>query len=66
MRKTSDGQSVTGTEIFQDVKNAVYQIIAGKAATSYAIGLVPMNDAEHAGLRNSAVTIRGANKSLGS
>jgi L-lactate dehydrogenase len=27
------------TEIFQNVKNAAYQIVAGKGATNYAIGL---------------------------
>ena len=107
------------TEIFQNVKDAAYQIVAGKGATNYAIGLatakileallhdenrilpvssllngygegenaiddvclsvpcivnrtgveqalaVPMNDAERAGLRNSAETIRSAIKSLG-
>jgi L-lactate dehydrogenase len=107
------------TEIFQNVKDAAYQIVAGKGATNYAIGLatakileallhdenrilpvssllsgygegenaiddvclsvpcivnrggveqaltVPMNDAERAGLRNSAETIRGAIRSLG-
>ena len=104
------------TEIFQNVKNAAYQVVAGKGATNYAIGLatakileavlgdenrilpvssllngymdglddvclsvpcivnragveqalaVPMNDAERAGLRNSAETIRNAIKSLG-
>jgi L-lactate dehydrogenase len=107
------------TEIFQNVKNAAYQIVAGKGATNYAIGLatakileallhdenrilpvssllmgygegddaiedvclsvpcivnrggveqplaVPMNDAERAGLRNSAETIRAAITSLG-
>ena len=106
-------------EIFDNVKNAAYQIVAGKGATNYAIGLatakileallrdenrilpvssllsgygegenaiddvclsvpcivnrggveqaltVPMNDAERAGLRNSAETIRGAIRSLG-
>ena len=103
------------TEIFQNVKNAAYQIIQGKGATNYAIGLatarileavlhdenrilpvssllsdyegitdvclsvpcivdrggvdavlkVPMNDAERAGLRNSADTIRNAIRELG-
>jgi L-lactate dehydrogenase len=107
------------TAIFQNVKNAAYQIVAGKGATNYAIGLatskilegllrdenrilpvssllngygegddaindvclsvpcivnragveqpllVPMNDAERAGLRNSAETIRGVIRSLG-
>jgi L-lactate dehydrogenase len=107
------------TEIFQNVKDAAYQIVAGKGATNYAIGLatakileallhdenrilpvssllkgygegddaiddvclsvpcivnaggveqalaIPMNDAERAGLRNSAETIRGAIRSLG-
>jgi L-lactate dehydrogenase len=107
------------TEIFQNVKNAAYQIVAGKGATNYAIGLatskileallrdenrilpvssllggyggegqtiddvclsvpcivnragveqalqVPMNDAERAGLSNSAATIRQAIRSLG-
>ena len=103
------------TEIFQDVKNAAYQIIQGKGATNYAIGLatarileavlhdenrilpvsslledydgisdvclsvpsivnrggvdsvlkVPMNEAEKAGLRNSAETIRAAVRGLG-
>ena len=107
------------TEIFQNVKNAAYQIIQGKGATNYAIGLstakileallhdenrilpvssllkgygegeqaiddvclsvpcivngggmeqslpIPMNDAERAGLRNSAETIRSAIRSLG-
>jgi len=107
------------TEIFQNVKDAAYQIVAGKGATNYAIGLatakileallhdenrilpvssllkgygegeqpiddvclsipcivngggveqplaVPMNDAERAGLRNSAETIRTAIRSLG-
>ncbi len=104
------------TEIFQNVKDAAQQIIAGKGATNYAIGLAtarvlesilkdenrilpvsslltnyadgvddvclsipcivdrtgvetpldgPMNDAERAGLRNSAETIRAALKSLG-
>ncbi len=109
------------TEIFQKVKNAAYQIVAGKGATNYAIGLatakileallhdenrilpvssllseygaqaqgadllddvclsipcivnrggveqpltVPMNDAERAGLRSSADTIRNAIRSL--
>ena len=103
------------TEIFQNVKTAAYQIIQGKGATNYAIGLatakileallhdedrvlpvsslledydgisdvclsvpciidrggvdavlkVPMNDAEKAGLRNSADTIRKAIRELG-
>jgi L-lactate dehydrogenase len=107
------------TEIFQNVKDAAYQIVAGKGATNYAIGLatakileallhdenrilpvssllrnygegehaiddvcmsVPcivnrggveqalgasMNDAERAGLRNSAEIIRDAIRSLG-
>ena len=103
------------TEIFQNVKNAAYQIIQGKGATNYAIGLatarileavlhdenrilpvsslledydgisdvclsvpcivnrggvdsvlmVPMNEAEKAGLRNSAETIRTAVRGLG-
>ena len=104
------------TEIFQNVKNAAYQIIQGKGATNYAIGLatarileavlhdenrvlpvssllehydegisdvclsvpcivnrggvdsvlkVPMNEAEKAGLRNSAETIRAAVRGLG-
>jgi L-lactate dehydrogenase len=107
------------TEIFQNVKDAAYQIVAGKGATNYAIGLstakileavlhdenrilpvssllrrygegqhalddvclsvpcivnrtgvdqplsVPMNDAERAGLANSAATIREAIHSLG-
>jgi len=103
------------TEIFQSVKNAAYQVIQGKGATNYAIGLatarileailhdenrvlpvssllgdyrgiddvclsvpsivnrggvettlpVPLNDAELAGLRNSADTIRGTVRSLG-
>jgi L-lactate dehydrogenase len=105
------------TEIFQNVKDAAYQIVAGKGATNYAIGLatakileallhdenrilpvssllsgegenaiddvclsvpcivnrggveqalaVPMNEAERAGLRNSAETIRNAIRSLG-
>jgi L-lactate dehydrogenase len=104
------------TEIFQNVKNAAYQIIQGKGATNYAIGLatarileavlhdenrilpvsslledydegmsdvclsvpcivnrggvdsalkVPMNEAEKAGLRNSAETIREAVRGLG-
>jgi L-lactate dehydrogenase len=107
------------TEIFQNVKDAAYQIVAGKGATNYAIGLatakileallhdenrilpvssllsgygegenavddvclsvpcivnrggveqalaVPMNDAERAGLRNSAETIRNTIRSLG-
>lgn len=103
------------TEIFQNVKNAAYQIIQGKGATNYAVGLatakileslmrdenrvlpvsslltdyrgisdiclsvpsivnhfgveqplpIPMNDAELAGLRNSAETIRGTIRGLG-
>ena len=103
------------TEIFQDVKTAAYQVIQGKGATNYAIGLatarileavlhdenrilpvsslltdyhgiddvclsvptivnhkgvgqplpLPLNDAELAGLRNSADTIRGVVRSLG-
>jgi L-lactate dehydrogenase len=103
------------TEIFQDVKNAAYQVIQGKGATNYAIGLatarileavlhdenrilpvsslledyhgigdvclsvpcivnrtgvdaalpIPLNEAELAGLRNSAETIRNAIRSLG-
>src|SRR5438552_146860 len=103
------------TEIFQNVKTAAAQIIAGKGATNYAIGLaaarileallhdenrwlpvssllsgyreisalclsvpcivnrggaeqplvVPMNENEIAGLKNSAETIRTAIKSLG-
>src|SRR5687768_16782050 len=103
------------TEIFQNVKNAAYQIIQGKGATNYAIGLatakileallndenrvlpvsslltdyrdisdvclsvpcivnakgvdealkVPMNDAEVAGLRNSAERFREAIRSVG-
>ena len=104
------------TDIFQNVKNAAYQIIEGKGATNYAIGLstakileallhdenrilpvsslltdygggitdvclsvpsivnrtgveialpVPMNDAEHAGLRNSADRIKEAVRALG-
>jgi L-lactate dehydrogenase len=103
------------TEIFENVKNAAYQIIQGKGATNYAIGLatsrileailhdenrvlpvtsliesyhgiddvclalpsivnrrgvepplpIPMNDAEEAGLRNSAETIRAAIRALG-
>jgi L-lactate dehydrogenase len=103
------------TEIFQNVKQAAYQIIQGKGATNFAIGLatakilegilhnenrilpvtslltdyrgisdvclsvpsivnrngveaalpVPMNEAEEAGLRNSAEVIRGAARSLG-
>jgi L-lactate dehydrogenase len=103
------------TEIFENVKTAAAQIIAGKGATNYAIGLataeildallaegsrilpvssllsgyqgisdvclsvpcivnrqgveqplpVPMNDAEIAGLRNSADTIRDAIRQLG-
>lgn len=103
------------TEIFQNVKTAAYQVIQGKGATNYAIGLatarileavlhdenrvmpvssllsnyhgiddvclsvptivdrhgvgqalpVPMNEAELAGLRNSAETIRGVIRSLG-
>jgi L-lactate dehydrogenase len=103
------------TEIFQTVKSAADQIIAGKGATTYAIGLastrileallnnesrvlpvsallndyvgisdvcisvpsivdcngvdtalpIPMNDAEVAGLRNSADKVREALKALG-
>jgi L-lactate dehydrogenase len=103
------------TEIFQNVKNAAQQIIAGKGATDYAIGLatakilesllhdenrvlpvsslltdyqglsdvclsvpcivnragveqalpIKMNDAELAGLRNSAEQIRAAIRSAG-
>ena len=103
------------TEIFQNVKTAAYQVIQGKGATNYAIGLatarileavvhdenrvlpvsslltdyhgigdvclsvpsivdrhgvgqalpVPLNDAELAGLRNSAETIRGVVRTLG-
>ena len=103
------------TEIFQNVKEAANQIIRGKGATNYAIGLatakilegilhdenrilpvtsmlsdyrgisdvclsvpsivnragvetplpVPMNEAEEAGLRNSAEVIRNAARSLG-
>ena len=103
------------TEIFQNVKTAAYQVIQGKGATNYAIGLatarileavlhdesrilpvsslltdyhaisdvclsvptivnhtgvgqplpLPLNDAELAGLRNSADTIRGVIRSLG-
>jgi L-lactate dehydrogenase len=103
------------TEIFQNVKTAAYQVIQGKGATNYAIGLatasileavvhdenrvlpvssvltdyhgiedvclsvpsivdrhgvgqalpVPLNEAELAGLRNSAETIRGVVRSLG-
>jgi L-lactate dehydrogenase len=103
------------TEIFQNVKDAAAQIIAGKGATNYAVGLatakileallhderrvlpvsslltdyhgisdvclsvpsilnrggvdallpVPMNDAEEAGLRNSADRIRETIRSLG-
>jgi L-lactate dehydrogenase len=103
------------TQIFQDVKTAAYQVIQGKGATNYAIGVattrileailhdenrilpvsslltdyhgisdvclsvptivnhkgagqalpVPLNDAELAGLRNSADTIRGVIRSLG-
>lgn len=103
------------TEIFQNVKQSAQRIIAGKRATSYAIGLatarileaivndesgilpvsvllsdyrgisdvclsvpsivngggveialpVPMNDAEEAGLRNSADSVRAAARSLG-
>jgi L-lactate dehydrogenase len=102
-------------EIFQNVKTAAAQIIEGKGATNYAIGLatakileallhdenrvlpvsslltdyrgisdvclsvpcivnrggvdvalpVPMNEAEEAGLRNSAETIRGTIRALG-
>lgn len=105
------------TEIFQNVKDAAQQIIQGKGATNYAVGLagarileamlhdenrvlpvssllanyqggliddvclsvpcivnaqgidaalpMPLNDAEAAGLRNSAETIRAAAKALG-
>jgi L-lactate dehydrogenase len=103
------------TEIFQNVKTAAYQIIQGKGATNYAIGLatarileavlhdesrilpvssllndyrgisdvclslpcivnrrgvelplpIPLNEAELAGLRNSAEAIRNAIRSLG-
>jgi L-lactate dehydrogenase len=103
------------TEIFQNVKDAARQIIAGKGATNYAIGLsttrileallhdenrvlpissllngyqgisdvclsvpcvvntagvgaalpVPLNEAELAGLRNSAEEIRAAIRSVG-
>ena len=103
------------TEIFQNVKNAAYQIIQGKGATNYAIGLatarileailhdesrilpvssllkdfhgigdvclsvpcivnrrgvepplpIPLNEAEVAGLRNSADTIRNTIRDLG-
>src|SRR5581483_11852505 len=103
------------TEIFQSVKQAAYQIIQGKGATNYAIGLatakileailhnesrvlpvtsllsdyrglsdvclsvpsivnstgveaplpVPMNEAEEAGLRNSAEVVCDAARSLG-
>ena len=104
------------TDIFQNVKNAAYQIIEGKGATNYAIGLatakileallhdenrilpvssllsdyaggitdvclsvpsivnrtgvevalpVSMNDAEQAGLRNSAERIKEAVRELG-
>lgn len=103
------------TEIFQNVKQTAYQIIQGKGATNYAIGLatakileallhnenrvlpvtsllndyrqisdvclsvpsivngagvetalpVPMNEAEDAGLRNSAEVVRSAARSLG-
>ncbi|HSU66762.1 MAG TPA: hypothetical protein VLJ39_07820, partial [Tepidisphaeraceae bacterium] len=103
------------TDIFQNVKQAAYQIIQGKGATNYAIGLatakileavlhdesrilpvsalladyrgisdvclsvpsivnragveaalpVPMNEAEEAGLKNSAELIRAAAQSLG-
>jgi L-lactate dehydrogenase len=104
------------TDIFLNVKNAAYQIIEGKGATNYAIGLatakileallhdenrilpvsslltdyrggitdvclsvpsivnrtgvevplpVPMNDAEQAGLRNSADRIKEALRALG-
>jgi L-lactate dehydrogenase len=104
------------TEIFQNVKTAAAQIIEGKGATNYAIGLaaakileaivhnenrvlpvssllteyrpgisdvclsvpcivnragvdaalpVPLNEAEEAGLRNSAETVRGAIGALG-
>ena len=103
------------TEIFQNVKQAAHQIIEGKGATNYAVGLatakileallhnesrvlpvtslltdyrgigdvclsvpsivngagvetalpVPMNEAEEAGLLNSAEVVRGAARSLG-
>ena len=103
------------TEIFQNVKTAAYQVIEGKGATNYAIGLatakileallhdenrvlpvssllndyrgisdvclsvpsivnragveqplpIPMNEAEEAGLRNSADTIREAIRQVG-
>ena len=103
------------TEIFQGVKGAAHQIIDGKGATNYAIGLatakileavlndesrvlpvsgllsdyrgvddiclsvpsivnrggvetplrVPMNEAEEAGLRNSADAIRAAARAIG-
>ena len=103
------------TEIFQNVKQAAHQIIEGKGATNYAIGLatakileallhnesrvlpvtsllgdyrgisdvclsvpsivngtgvetalpIPLNDAEEAGLKNSAEVVRSAARSLG-
>jgi L-lactate dehydrogenase len=103
------------TEIFQNVKQAAQQIIAGKGATNYAIGLatakilesvlkdesrilpvtamlddfrgisdvclsvprivnrrgveeplpIPMNEAEEAGLRNSAEVVRQASRDVG-
>jgi L-lactate dehydrogenase len=103
------------TEIFQDVKNAAHQIVKGKGATNYAIGLatakileailndenrvmpvssllsnyhgiddvclsvpcivrragvgptlpIPLNDAELAGLGNSAETIKAATRAVG-
>jgi L-lactate dehydrogenase len=103
------------TEIFQNVKDAAYQIVEGKGATNYAIGLatakileallndenrvlpvssllsdyhglddvclsvpcivnhrgveppleIPLNDAELAGLRNSAETIQAAVRAVG-
>jgi L-lactate dehydrogenase len=103
------------TEIFQNVKNAAYQVIQGKGATNFAIGLatarileavlhdenrvlpvssrlddyhgigdvclsvpcivnrtgveaplpIPLNEAELAGLRNSAEAIRNTIRSLG-
>lgn len=103
------------TEIFENVKNAAYQIVKGKGATNYAIGLstakileailnnenrvlpvssllsdyhgiddvclsvpcivsrpgvgptlpIPLNDAELAGLRNSADTIKAAIRAVG-
>lgn len=103
------------TEIFQNVKQAAQQIIQGKGATNYAVGLatakileallhdesrvlpvtsllsgyrgisdvclsvpsivngtgvettlpIPVNEAEEAGLRNSAEVVRGSARSLG-